>query len=519
MKKEMKKKAIICACAVSLLMCNCITATSVFAGTHSFIQKVENLQYDPEYTTEEKEVESGHPDTSWFDPDDQREVYEISTEQQLLGLAELVNTREMSWNVNKIYTFKDITIKLTKDIELTTDWTPIGSSDSHAFEGTFEGNGHTISGMKIDGSTNDNQGFFGYLKGTVNNLNVSGSIETRGSNVGGLVATMVKTAVVENCTTAVDVISKFNRVGGVVGFNVSGKIINCHNQGNIKGNVKIGGVVGENWNGHVEKCSNEGRVESEGKGVGTYGTGGIAGRSVAQGAVVKESFNKGNIYSENECAGGVVGYANAVGSTVDSCYNTGSVSGPKETEHPYGYVGGVVGSIGEDGVKLSNCYNTGTLKNGKYIGGVLGNYTADFYDDITASISNNYYLSGAVTTAVGKEKDGKGKNHSGSLSPKSSGDLRSTHMASSLGIAFRPDSSGLYGSNNGYPVLQWQEEEAIDRDALLKEMKIGYKKQFKGFYEKHPYGTASGDSILELFNPNLLLEKVLNSVEDIKKDE
>ncbi|MDE8735542.1 hypothetical protein P0G10_20925, partial [Eubacteriales bacterium DFI.9.88] len=63
--------------------------------------------------------------------------------------------------------------------------------------------------------------------------------------------------------------------------------------------------------------------------------------------MIKESFNRGNIHSGNECAGGVVGYTNAVGSTVESCYNTGSVSSPEDGS--YGYVGGVVGSIGEDG--------------------------------------------------------------------------------------------------------------------------------------------------------------------------
>lgn len=511
----MKKKAFICTCAASLLICNCMTAAPVFAADYSFIQKVENLQYDAEFQAElaeEEAIKAGKADTSWFDPENPKEVYEITTEQQLFGLANLVRTRKIAWKVNEVYTFKGITIKLMNDITLTKTWKPIGTSDVHIFEGVFEGNGHTISGIKISGVQDDNQGFFGYLGGTVNNLNLSGSISTYGNSTGGLAGTMTGAAIVENCTVNVEV-SGADKIGGVVGENDSGQVLNCHNLGNVKGNVKIGGVVGENWNGRIEQCSNEGRVVSQGKGVGTYGTGGIAGRSVAKSALIKESFNRGNIYSGNECAGGVVGYTNAVGSTVDSCYNTGSVSGPENGS--YGYVGGVVGSIGEDGVRLRNCYNAGTLKNGKYIGGVLGNYTADYYNDIEISISNNYYLNNSAATAVGKDREGKGKKrYSKTIVPMSSGDMRSTHMPADLGNAYRSDTSGMYGINNGYPVFIWQDNETIDRNEVLKKMKIGYKDSFKKFFEENLYGTASGEFILQMFNPHVFIENMLSEMKD-----
>lgn len=518
-KKEMKKKAFICTCAASLLICNCVTAAPVFAADYSFIQKVENLQYDAEFQAElaeEEAIKAGKADTSWFDPDDPKEVYEITTEQQLFGLAKLVRTRKIEWKVNEVYTFKGVTFKLMNDIALTKNWIPIGNSEVHLFEGVFDGNGHTISGIKINGSQEDNQGFFGYLAGTVNNLNLSGSINTYGSNIGGMAGTMTSSAVVENCTVNIEV-SGTDKIGGVVGESNSGQVINCHNQGSVKGNVKVGGVVGENWNGRIEQCSNEGTVVSKGKGVGTYGTGGIAGRSVAKSAMIKESFNRGNIHSGNECAGGVVGYTNAVGSTVESCYNTGSVSGPEDGS--YGYVGGVVGSIGEDGVKLRNSYNAGTLKNGKYIGGILGNYTADYYNDIGRSISNNYYLNNSAKAAVGKDREGKGKKrYSKTIVPMSSGDMRSTHMASDLGNAYRPDTSGMYGMNNGYPVFIWQENETIDRNAILKKMRIGYKDSFQKFFEENLYGTASGEFIIEMFNPHVYIENMFSELKDKAED-
>lgn len=511
--KEMKKKEIFCVLAASLFISNFISVSPVSAVDYSFIQKVEPLQYDWEFQQELKEdkaIKNGKPDTRWFDSEDQRKEYEISTEEELMGLSQLVSTREFNWQVNEVYTFKGITIKLMNDIELTKDWIPIGYSDIYAFEGTFEGNGHTISGIHIENPDDDNQGFFGYLKGTVRNLNLSGSIETETSTVGGLAAVMAPDSSVENCTVDMNVSGR-DKVGGVVGQSTSARIEDCHNKGNVSGTVKVGGVVGENWNGSVVQCSNTGTISSSGRGVGTYGTGGIAGRSVARDAVIRECYNTGSIRSNNECTGGIVGYTNASGSTVESCYNTGTVSGVKGTSSLANYVGGIVGSIGENGVRLRNCYNVGAVKNGEYLGGVLGNFTANYYANIETYISNNYYLDESAPVAVGKEKDGEGeKSYSNVASVELSGDLRSTHMAAALGSAYRPDQGGLHGVNNGFPVLTWQEETTIDRKTLLKKMKINYKKEFNAFFDAHPYGTASGQFILELSNPHVFFERQLS---------
>lgn len=514
----MKKKGIICACAASILICNCINASSVSAVDYSFIQKVEPLLYDWEFQQELREdeaIEHGKPDTRWFDPEDQRKEYEISTEEELFGLAELVNARQLDWKVNEIQTFEGITIRLMQDIQLTQAWTSIGTSDSYPFRGTFEGNGHTVSGLDITNSTDDNQGFFGYLGGTVNNLNLTGNITTNGSNSGAVAGTILEGAVVENCTAKVNVTGK-DKIGGIVGENKSSSIIKCRSYGHIKGNAKVGGIVGENRNGLVEQCFNEGTVISLGKGVGTYGTGGIAGRSVAMEALIKECYNKGNIFSTNECAGGIVGYTNAAGSTVTDCYNTGAVSGP--TTSGYGYVGGIIGSIGENGVSLKNSYNAGIVKNGKYAGGVLGNYSADYYSKIEAFISNNYYLDNSAENAVGKDKEEKGRrSYSKTAVAKSEGDMRSTHMASVLSIAFRSDTDGMHGINNGFPVLRWQEETTIDKAALLKKMDINYKKEFYTFLNKYPYGVCKGGGLVELSNPQLFFDRILKDLENHKE--
>lgn len=526
MRERMKRKEFICMCTASLLMCNCVTTSSAFAAGDSFIQKARPLLCEAGVHTaqglqtaqaKKEDAGRGEPDTEWFDPEDQQKVYEISTERELLGLAELVNTKDIPWQAEGSYTFKGITIKLTKDIELTQFWTPIGTSDARAFEGQFEGNGHTVSGIEIQDPSSDNLGFFGYLKGTVNNLNLQGAIDGRTNNAGGMAAVMTETAIIENCAIYVDVTGK-ERVGGVAGMNHSGQIINCHNYGEIKGDVKVGGIVGENWNGKARKCSNAGQVISSGKGFGIYGTGGIAGRSVAVNAVIEECFNQGAILSANECAGGIAGYVNTNGAAIRSCYNTGDVSGPESAAlSSYGYVGGIVGNIGESGIIVKNCYNVGAVKHGKYAGGIAGNFATDHYDKRDASVRNNYYLVGSAPLAIGKVEGAKGKpGYDQRVEIKSATDLKSVYMSSILGSAFQPDVGSTRGLNHGFPVLEWQKEElGTDYLESLETLDIPYTRQFQKFFQKHPYGTASGKIVLQLFNPQMYMEQVLEHVEKL----
>lgn len=540
----MKKRGFILICVICLTAFNIIGTASVFAeedynyseaeedyddeqleedtdnieDTEPIVVPQDGAMEDDVYEDNEGAEENFYPedkaaDTSWFNPDKQKKKYEISTEEELMGLAKLVNSRDMKWMVNEVYTFKGITISLKKDIKLTSDWIPIGNSDNHAFEGNFEGNGHTISNITIKNATTSNIGIFGYVKGTINNLNIIGNIASEGNNIGGLAGFIDENAVIQNCTAAVNV-SGTSKVGGVVGASNKGIIINCHNVGNVKGLAKIGGVVGENWGGTLEDCSNDGTITSKGKGVGTYGTGGVAGRSVANTASIKNSFNKGSIKSNNECAGGIVGYANAEGSSISNSYNAGTVRGVVKTKKPYGYVGGAVGSIGDDGVILSNCYNIGVLQGGLYTGGVLGNYTASFLDDITTFISNNYYLDRVAPTGVGREKASKGGNYSNTVEPKSAAELRSPRMVAALGPAFTADISGIYGQNKGFPILLWQENNNIKKDEIIDKMDIKYKGEFKKLFKAHPLGVVSGQRIIEILNPRLIFERVVKDVSE-----
>ena len=317
----------------------------------------------------------------------EEDPYKIATADDLLEFADKVN------NQGKTDAWAELTadIDLNPDMKISEDgtvtgnpdpWTPIGT-DINPYRGTFDGNGHTISGLYINDSSDNYQGLFGYVgsSGKVQNLSVSGNVS--GSNsVGGVVG--LNSGNVENCYNTGEV-SGNNYVGGVVGYN-SGNVENCYNTGKVSGpdsgsGNSVGGVVG--WNlssGNVENCYNTDSVNVSGSSVGgvvglnhgsvenCYNTGEVSATSNVGGVVgyninstVENCYNIGEV-SGGEDVGGVVGY-NYSGS-VTTCYNTGEVSGNS-------YVGGVVGR-NESGGTVKNCYNIGEVSGNRNVGGVVG---------------------------------------------------------------------------------------------------------------------------------------------------
>ena len=147
-------------------------------------------------------------------------------------------------------------ITLTADIVLTFDndayWTPIGTF-STPFEGTFDGGGHTISGISIDyGSKAELAGLFGYVGtgGVVRNVTVSGTIQYCGN------------------TAPVSAIHKHGRAGGIVGYN-TGTVTGCYNMGTVLrsgadvSTIYIGGIAGENdGGGTVSQCMSTNGIET-----------------------------------------------------------------------------------------------------------------------------------------------------------------------------------------------------------------------------------------------------------------
>ena len=284
-------------------------------------------------------------------------VYQISSAEELYGFAQLVNngntsasavlTADITVNSNLLNSLnEDGTVK---DGATVTSWTPIGNT-SNPYTGSFDGQGHTVSGLYFNDSNTSFVGLFG-------NLGSSGEIK----NVG-----------------VID--SYFNgylSVGGVCGKN-TGIITSCYNTGEVSGKESVGGVCGESF-GTITGCYNTGEVS------GNYSVGGVCGWNV--GGTITGCYNTGTVSGSNNNVGGVCAYNTDAGydtiGTITGSYNTGEVSGVES-------VGGVCGYEYKR-CKIIGSYNTGTVSGtGNYVGGVCG------FNFVSCIITGCYTNNGGV---------------------------------------------------------------------------------------------------------------------------
>ena len=196
--------------------------------------------------------------------------YTVYNADGLLNVAELVNGGKT-----------DINITLTADIDLTgKDWTPIGTDYDNSYKGTFDGGGHTITGLTF--TTNDEfAGLFGWLNraGTVKNVVMEGvqitSNQIYGGSIGGVVGSGWGT--IENCSVSGSV-SGTVYVGGVVGVQIGGSITGCSSSATVKGTVDVGGVAGQtNSNATMTACYATGNVTLEIAPINNIDVGGAVG--------------------------------------------------------------------------------------------------------------------------------------------------------------------------------------------------------------------------------------------------
>ena len=218
---------------------------------------------------------------------------------------------------------RSINCTLTADIDLTgKDWTPIGTSSGNSYTGTFDGGGHTITGLTV--TTNDQfVGLFGYLNsaGTVKNVVMEG-IQITSNHMFG-------------CT------------GGVVGYSW-GTIENCSVSGSVSGTVSVGGVVGTQWVGSITGCSSSATVK------GTVDVGGVAGQTDF-GATLTACYATGNVTIEIDpikdiAGGGLVGLNGEC--SLLACYAIGNVT---STGSGTGKVD-IGGFLGENNSFVTACY-------------------------------------------------------------------------------------------------------------------------------------------------------------------
>ena len=242
--------------------------------------------------------------------------YTVYNANGLMNVAELVNGGKT-----------DINITLDKNIDLTgKDWTPIGTDYDNSYTGTFDGGGHTITGLTV--TTNDEYAdLFGYL-GNFNNG-----------------AATVKNVVMDGIQITCN--HRLGYAGGVAGFSW-GTIENCSVSGSISGTVSVGGVVGVQRDHPITGCSSSATVK------GTVNVGGVAGQTIF-GATLTACYATGNVTIEidrtqNISGGGLVGFNDGI--SLLSCYATGNVT---STGSSTGYVH-IGGFLGNNYTTVTACY-------------------------------------------------------------------------------------------------------------------------------------------------------------------
>ena len=239
--------------------------------------------------------------------------YTVYNADGLLNVAELVNGGKT-----------DINITLTADIDLTgKDWTPIGTDYDNSYKGTFDGGGHTITGLTF--TTNDEGvGLFGYLgkAGTVKNVVMEGvqitSNQIYGGSIGGVVGYSWGT--IENCSVSGSV-SGTVYVGGVVGVQIGGSITGCSSSATVKGMVDVGGVAGQtNSSATLTACYATGNVTIEINPAKNIAGGSLVGMNA--GSSLLACYATGNVTSTGSSTGKVHigGFLGNNYTTVTACY-------------------------------------------------------------------------------------------------------------------------------------------------------------------------------------------------------
>ncbi len=285
--------------------------------------------------------------------------YAICTEEDLLALVELANNGKLSAG-DTFVMGADIDVgKYCEDNMATGGWTPIGdysSATSKVFRGTFDGNGYTISNVKIDRATSDYQGLFGYV------------------NINGV----IKNLKVEN----VDIVGK-NNVGGIVGYLCRASIENAVVTGFLNGEKNVGGVAGAFTKSNLNNSCTEITVN------GDNCVGGLVGYGDSH-ASIDSCFASGKVYGISSQIGGIIGWINP--GTISNCYSSTDIYAEDASN-----VGGIVGQLYYS--KVFDSYSTGDIYGKATVAGLVGNSYSNYSTSSICQIKNCYttaYVSGKI---------------------------------------------------------------------------------------------------------------------------
>lgn len=289
--------------------------------------------------------------------------YQIKDGNQLLLFQSIVNgTNGQTQNPAAC-------AELTDNIDMSSiaNFAPIGT-ETASYTGTFNGNGHSISGLSVSGS--DYVGLFGYVKGAViQNINLCDSQITAtnaggiGTSTGGIVGFATDAAKIENCSTnKIKIEARSLHIGGIIGRGEgSTEISNCTNTSTLDGTYNVGGIAGSLNGGSITNCGNSGDLPAT---------------------------------EARSCVGGIVGFAQA--GQISTCYNTGEITGRSNAD-----VGGIVGLF-KSSFSISDCYNVGDVHGGQLTGGIAGSAIGTFrYCYNTGAVTDSPCRGGVIGSNSG----------------------------------------------------------------------------------------------------------------------
>lgn len=341
--------------------------------------------------------QAGTPEGSWADKaasafdggsGTEKDPYQIATAEQLAYLA-------VKANEGTLHTLGDYYI-LTNNIDLSAhQWVPIGRGTpqvSKYFDGYFNGNGKTITGLYVDESTDGYlAGLFGLLTGQVTDLTIEDAyVKTAGKNFSaGILAGRISNSgtKVTNChvsgTVESDVLA-----GGLTGYASYTKFESCSAKAKVSatGN-NIGGFIGEGFAASFTDCAAEGSV------TGSWCCGGFAG-VIWYNAKAEHCIADVNVTATDWNTGGFVG-STEQNTSISDCVALGNVSNPITSTSTK--LGGFVGSM-DNSISIQNCHAAGTVQGGNEehpAGGFIGTYSGGTFTGCSYDNEKNPALNAA----------------------------------------------------------------------------------------------------------------------------
>ena len=359
-------------------------------------------------------------------------------------ISDVTELRKLADDVEEGKTYRDEYFKMTADIVINRSiplsmgkisgdvskleqWKPIGKGLT-PFCGTFDGNGHSISGIFIQKENKDTLGLFGYFSGSLTNLTLKDSYIEGGQYVGAFVGFAIDTQYSKTYKPSFEQCINYgivaggndesnNQHGGIVGYIRLGKVQKCINYGYITGYNNIGGLVGRLIGTDMKDCANYYTVE------GYRSVAGICGRKA---------------YYQHD--------GSKTYSTLVNCYNFGEIKGDR-------YLGGIIGSTSKTNStsgRVTNIVNYGKVvgnAEGKYLGALIGNLVTG------ASLSNGYFLETSYPVGLGNVSGTPSNIQSMTSNQMQDQSFLTTlnKNAKALGSSYSQWKIGI----DGFPILEW----------------------------------------------------------------